>query len=44
MLCSEEVPHRQNWFKGTTDAVRHNLDHLESGLVDYFLILQVIRL
>lgn len=39
MLCPEETPHRKVWFKGTADAVRQNLEHLEATNVEYFLIL-----
>ena len=39
MLCPEETPQRKSWFKGTADAVRQNLEHLETAPVDYFLIL-----
>lgn len=39
MLCPEETPQKQAWFKGTADAVRHNLDHLLKFPFEYFLIL-----
>lgn len=39
MLCPEETPNRKQWFKGTADAVRQNLEHFETSPVDYFLIL-----
>lgn len=39
MLCPEETPHRKVWFKGTADAVRQNLEHLEKVNAEYFLIL-----
>ena len=39
MLCPEETPHRKVWFKGTADAVRQNLEHLETTNAEYFLIL-----
>jgi glucose-1-phosphate adenylyltransferase len=39
MLCPEETPQRKVWFKGTADAIRQNLEHLEKTSVDYFLIL-----
>jgi glucose-1-phosphate adenylyltransferase len=39
MLCPEETPHRKVWFKGTADAIRQNLEHLETTNVEYFLIL-----
>lgn len=39
MLCPEETPLRKEWFKGTADAIRQNLEHFEKTPVDYFLIL-----
>src|SRR5271170_553850 len=36
MLCPEETPHRKVWFKGTADAVRQNLEHLETTNAEYF--------
>lgn len=39
MLCPEETPQKKNWFKGTADAVRQNLDHLLRFPFEYFLIL-----
>lgn len=39
MLCPEETLHRKVWFKGTADAVRQNLEHLETTNAEYFLIL-----
>jgi glucose-1-phosphate adenylyltransferase len=39
MLCPEETPSRKTWFKGTADAVRQNIEHLDAAPVDYFLIL-----
>ncbi len=39
MLCPEETLNRKVWFKGTADAIRQNLEHLEKAPVDYFLIL-----
>jgi glucose-1-phosphate adenylyltransferase len=39
MLCPEETPNRRVWFKGTADAVRQNLEHLEATDAEYFLIL-----
>ncbi len=39
MLCPEETPNRPSWFKGTADAVRQNIEHLDTAPVDYFLIL-----
>jgi glucose-1-phosphate adenylyltransferase len=39
MLCPEETLNRKLWFKGTADAVRQNLEHLQNSPVEYFLIL-----
>lgn len=39
MLCPEETPSRKLWFNGTADAIRQNIEHLETAPVDYFLIL-----
>ncbi|MBS0620732.1 MAG: NTP transferase domain-containing protein [Verrucomicrobia bacterium] len=39
LLSPEETPEHKTWYKGTADAVRQNLLHLESAPVDYFLIL-----
>lgn len=39
MLCPEETPNRKVWFKGTADAVRQNLEHLQATNAEYFLIL-----
>lgn len=39
LLCPEETAHRKVWFKGTADAVRQNLEHLEMTDTEYFLIL-----
>lgn len=39
MLCPEETPQRKLWFKGTADAIRQNVEHLDAAPVDYFLIL-----
>lgn len=39
LLSAEEKPHSKNWFQGTADAVRQNLDYLEDSHADYFLIL-----
>lgn len=39
MLCPEETSQGVNWFLGTADAVRKNLEYLKKCPVDYFLIL-----
>lgn len=39
ILTVEEKPNSKNWFQGTADAVRQNLDYLTDLPVDYFLIL-----
>ncbi|MES2199681.1 MAG: sugar phosphate nucleotidyltransferase [Chlamydiota bacterium] len=39
MLCPEETPQGPNWFLGTADAVRKNIDHINSSNLEYFLIL-----
>lgn len=39
LLTAEQKPSKQNWFKGTADAVRQNLEYLQELPVDYFLIL-----
>jgi glucose-1-phosphate adenylyltransferase len=39
MLCPEETTSGVRWFRGTADAVRQNLKHLDDPNVDYYLIL-----
>ena len=39
LLCPEEGSKRKEWFSGTADAIRQNMDHLLKAPVDYFLIL-----
>jgi glucose-1-phosphate adenylyltransferase len=39
MLCPEETAQGVNWFKGTADAVRKNLEYLNRSEVEYYLIL-----
>jgi glucose-1-phosphate adenylyltransferase len=39
MLPAEEKPTEKEWFQGTADAVRKNLNYLYETPVDYFLIL-----
>lgn len=39
VLAAEEKPYRKNWYQGTGDAVRQNLDYLLDTAAEYFLIL-----
>lgn len=39
LLPVEEKPSQKEWFQGTADAVRQNLDYFIETPVDYFLIL-----
>lgn len=39
LLVPEEREGKHVWFKGTADAIRQNLYHLQDVSVDYFLIL-----
>lgn len=39
VLTAEQKPKNKDWFQGTADAVRQNLDYLLECPVDYFLIL-----
>lgn len=39
VLPAEEKLHGKNWFEGTADAVRQNLDYFRETPADYFLIL-----
>lgn len=39
LLPAEERPTQRDWFSGTADAVRQNLDYLSESPADYFLIL-----
>lgn len=39
MLCPKQTSQGVNWFNGTADAVRKNLDRLNTPDVEYFLIL-----
>lgn len=39
VLPAEERHQNRNWFQGTADAVRQNLDYFIDTAVDYFLIL-----
>ncbi len=39
LLPAEQRPTPTQWFQGTADAVRQNLDYLKEAAADYFLIL-----
>ncbi len=39
LIPAEEKPSKQEWFEGTADAVRKNLNYFEEVAADYFLIL-----
>ena len=39
MLCPEETIDGPNWFLGTADAVRKNIDYISNSNIEYFLIL-----
>lgn len=39
ILTAEQKPNQKNWFQGTADAVRQNINYLLENPVDYFLIL-----
>jgi glucose-1-phosphate adenylyltransferase len=39
LLSIEEKPQSKNWFQGTADAIRQNLDYLITVPADYYLIL-----
>ena len=39
LLTPQETPEGKNWYKGTADAVRQNLDFLLKTPAEYFLIL-----
>lgn len=39
ILTAEQKPSHKNWFQGTADAVRQNLDTLLESDAEYFLIL-----
>ncbi len=39
MLCPEETPDGPNWFLGTADAVRKNVEYINKSHLEYFLIL-----
>ena len=39
MLCPEETSQGSNWFLGTADAVRKNIEYINNSSLEYFLIL-----
>lgn len=39
LLPAEHKPSQQEWFQGTADAIRHNLEYFHEIPADYFLIL-----
>lgn len=39
LLTAEQRPTERNWYQGTADAVRQNLDYLLESPAEYFLIL-----
>lgn len=39
ILTAEQKPNQKNWYQGTADAVRQNIDYLLENPVEYFLIL-----
>ncbi len=39
LLTAEQRPAERNWYQGTADAVRQNLDYLLESAAEYFLIL-----
>lgn len=39
LLSAEQKPSRSNWYQGTADAVRQNIEYLLECDADYFLIL-----
>jgi len=39
LLPAEQKPKNKNWFQGTADAVRQNIEYFIDTPVDYFLIL-----
>ena len=39
ILAAEQKPAHKNWYQGTADAVRQNIDYLLESPVEYFLIL-----
>lgn len=39
ILSAEQKPSKQNWYQGTADAIRQNVEYLTDSDADYFLIL-----
>ncbi len=39
ILAAQQTPDNDDWFQGTADAVRHNVDHIDEPDVDLVLIL-----
>ncbi|MGK5594761.1 MAG: sugar phosphate nucleotidyltransferase [Parachlamydiaceae bacterium] len=39
ILSAEQKPNTSNWYQGTADAVRQNIEYLQDAPVDYILIL-----
>jgi glucose-1-phosphate adenylyltransferase len=39
ILSPEQKPGKKNWFEGTADAVRQNIEHIPFDSIDYVLIL-----
>lgn len=39
ILTAEQKPHQREWYQGTADAVRQNIEYLLETPADYFLIL-----
>ena len=39
LLSPEETAAKKTWYKGSADAVRQNIEHLDLAPVEYFLIL-----
>lgn len=39
ILSPEQKPSKQDWYQGTADAIRQNVEHLTDSDAEYFLIL-----
>jgi len=39
LLAAEQKPEKSDWYQGTADAIRQNLDYLKQTPAEYFLIL-----
>jgi glucose-1-phosphate adenylyltransferase len=39
LLAPEQKPDKSNWYQGTADAIRQNLEYFQESGADYFLIL-----